>query len=145
VPVQLEVSGTLLKSGRDYKEVASVGSQLPYPLQFHQYCILFKLSPTLYNLTNYTVKNTFKKHGCASRIIGFKWGKQSVKFRSDFCSPFLYVIEQSELCENNASAGQHMSVNEDSVERTVFGVSASVSFIVRLVGIRTSNLRRPAF
>jgi hypothetical protein len=60
-------------------------------------------------------------------------------FRSDFYSLFRRVIKQSELCENNSSVVQHMNVKEDSVDRSVFGISASVSFIVRNVGLRTSN------
>lgn len=48
-------------------------------------------------------------------------------FRSGLCSPFWCVIENSELCENNSSVGQHMNVNEDSVERTVCLVSLILS------------------
>jgi hypothetical protein len=98
----------------------------------------------LYDLSEFA-NNTFKKHGVVDRIVWIKWGRHFVMFRNNLCSTFWCVIKHSELCENNSSVGQHMNVNEDSVEVTVFGVSASVSFIVPFVGLRTSNLRRCAF
>jgi hypothetical protein len=75
-------------------------------------------------LASYSANNTFKKNGSVGRIIWIMCGRYSVMFRSDLCSPFRRVIEHSELCEYNSSVGQHMNVNEDSVERTVFGVFA---------------------